>query len=91
MKKERELKYIEEINKESREEKFPIKKEFDLNKELDDALENLNMIAEFSFIIKRIKIKEDTQKDLIKLHEFLNRVATVKIILEKIKSRMKSK
>ena len=89
MKKERELRLIKEINKEPREVRFPIKKKFDLNKELNDALKNLDMIAEFSFIIKRIKIKEDTQKDLIKLHEILTRVATVKIILEKIKSKIK--
>lgn len=86
MKKERELKIIEEIKKEDKTERFPIKKELDLKQELANAYENLDFVGELSFLIGKLENKEKI--DLNKLKSILTKSATCRIIIEKIRSKI---
>lgn len=86
MKKERELKIIEEIKKEDKTERFPIKKELDLKQELANAYENLDFVGELSILIGKLENKEKI--DLNKLKSILTKSATCRIIIEKIRSKI---
>jgi len=79
---------LKEIESEPVEVRFPIKKKFDLNKEVNDAINELNIITDFSFIISNLTDGEYTKKDLIKLQGFLSRITMAKIILERIRSKI---
>ena len=87
----------ERIIKESKEIRFPIKKELDLKKEVTDALDNLNgIVPELTFIIKRLEdintcYKIIHEKDLKSLNDYVTRIAFCKIILEKIENKLKEK
>jgi len=88
MKKEKE-RIIEEIKKEPIEERFPIKKKLDLKKEINDALSEINFVAELSFLIGKLEDKEiSIEESINQLKGFLSRTATCKIILEKIESKL---
>lgn len=91
MKKERELKYIEEIKKEPIEERFPIKKELDLKKEVNDALKNLRdnySITYLCRLLENLKDKNIFEEDIKHLKEAINSIAQTQIILEKIESKI---
>ena len=80
---------IREIEKEDITERFPIKKELDLKKEVNNALSEINFVAELSFLIGKLEDKEITIEESInQLKGFLSRTATCKIILEKIESKL---
>ena len=80
---------IKEIMKEDITERFPIKKELDLKKEVNNALSEINFVAELSFLIGKLEDKEISLDEAInQLKSFLSRAATCKIILEKIGSKI---
>ena len=97
MTKERKLKEIEnEIKNTPLEERFPIKKELDLKKEVNLALSELKdnyIVSELKFIVERMKESKSCylvvkKEEIEKLDKFIQSIAQVQIILEKIISKL---
>ena len=82
---------IKEIEKEPISERFPIKKEIDLKKEVNSALSLIKDSYSLTYLCRlkeNLKEGEILRDDLKHLSESIDNLAQVQIILEKIKEKI---
>lgn len=86
--KESDRRILKELENEPIEERFPTKKEFDINKEVETIIEEMSFIVDYFMIVERLRDGEHTKEDIINLHEYGSRIALVSEIAKRIKEKL---